>query len=200
MFKSLKIMLLVIMLSTGVYQVKAISILKPIITTGDNPVLETVGNLTTYAVPLAALSASLVLRDWQGAGQFLAAIAVSGATAGILKNTVQERRPWQPVGEKGVAFPSGHAVAAFAGSWFFWRRYGWRYGLFASLFALFVGYYRVEMQAHWVHDIIGSAVIAFLSAWLFVSKRTKPKLPPIIQFLFKPLSIRFNFKKDNIKW
>jgi membrane-associated phospholipid phosphatase len=183
------------------YQAKAISILQPIETTGDHPVLSTAGNLATYAVPLAALAATLVLRDWQGVGQFLVAFAISSGATGILKNVVNECRPRQPACEIGNSFPSGHATAAFAGSWFIWRRFGWRHGLFASLFAVFVGYYRVEVNAHWVHDVVASAFIAFLAAYLFVSKRANPKLNPMIKFGFSPkeklYGIRLYFNKEN---
>lgn len=119
----------------------------------------TAGALT---VPLAAGIISLAKDDWPGAWQLgFTYAATMGVTLG-LKKTVNETRP----NGNPESFPSGHAASAFAGAAYLQRRYGWQYALPAYALSTFVGYARVENDKHHWHDILASAVLANISAYL----------------------------------
>ena len=116
-------------------------------------------------VPLAAGIISLLRHDEPGAFQLgFSYVATMGATEG-LKYSINETRP---NGGKH-SFPSGHAASAFAGAAYLMRRYGWKYGLPAEAASILVGYARVHNDKHYWHDILGSAVIAHISAF-FIAK------------------------------
>ncbi len=116
-------------------------------------------------VPLTAGIISLLKGDKPGAFQLgFSYVATMGATEGF-KYAINETRP---NGGKH-SFPSGHAASAFAGAAYLMRRYGWKYGIPAEAASILVGYARVHNDKHYWHDILGSAVIAHISAF-FIAK------------------------------
>lgn len=58
-----------------------------------------------------------------------------------------------------LAFPSGTAVAAFAGATWIALRWGLKPGIPALLLAALVGFSRVYAGLHWPSDIVGGAVL-----------------------------------------
>ncbi len=65
------------------------------------------------------------------------------------------------------SFPSDHALLAFSVSWviLWWRRAA---GAVALALACLVALGRVVVGVHWPIDVVGSALIALLAAWIAV--------------------------------
>jgi membrane-associated phospholipid phosphatase len=123
---------------------------------------ETYGDVMRVALPVAALGISAAKREGGGVAQLAAtAVPTLGLTYG-LKALVHEERPDESGDD---SFPSGHTSSAFLGASYLHFRYGWRYGLPATVLAAAVAASRVEADKHYVHDVLASVVIAELSAY-----------------------------------
>lgn len=103
------------------------------------------------------------------------AVAVAFAFAEVVKKLVAEVRPCYslphdyfveacPV-RTDYAFPSGHSTTAFAtvaAVWLIDRRLS----AITAAFAVFEGFTRVYVGAHYPHDVIGAALFALPAAYL----------------------------------
>lgn len=127
--------------------------------------VEDIGTAFQVGLVTSSVGFSLYKRDLAGLKQYALSLGAASATAYALKYIVSEKRP---NGADYHAFPSGHTTVAFANAGYLWRRYGFHYGLPATLLAGFVAYSRVEANKHYWHDVIAGAGIGLLSSWLFV--------------------------------
>lgn len=123
------------------------------------------GDVLQIAIPVTAFTATLGLKDWKGSQQFLKGFMATELTVYTLKYALNERRP----NGESQSFPSGHTALAFFGSGFIHQRYGWQYAIPAYAAAALVGYSRVKIKEHWVHDVIGGAAIALLYSYLLTT-------------------------------
>jgi membrane-associated phospholipid phosphatase len=128
--------------------------------------LEQYSDIAAVGIPAIALIMTLAEGDSEGLKQFgLSSSVTLGATYG-LKQVINSTRPnGQP-----KSFPSGHAAWAFSGAAYLEDRYGWKVGIPAHAFAIGVAVARVESDNHRWGDVIASAVIAEVSAYVFTSK------------------------------
>lgn len=125
------------------------------------------GDVAQYALPAGAALISLWRGDSEGLAQFAESGAATLAATYALKYVVNERRP----DGGSYSFPSGHSALAFTGAAYVHERYGWQWGLPAELAAGLVAYSRVDAKRHYWHDVIASAALAHLSAYLLVDHR-----------------------------
>lgn len=104
-------------------------------------------------------------------GMFKATMYAS-ATTTVLKYTVREPRPY----DKSVknSFPSGHTTTAFAFSGYVAAEHGWAWGAPALALSTFVGYSRINDNAHYLHDVMAGATIGWVYGW-GISKYEKQK-------------------------
>ena len=128
--------------------------------------INTVGNTVTVALPITVAGISLKKHDADGLKEFLLSLGVAATVTVGLKYAVNEKRP----NGRLHSFPSEHAAVAFSSAGYLWRRYGYAYGIPATLLAGFVGLSRVEAHQHYWHDVLGGAAIGLLSSIAF----TKP--------------------------
>lgn len=128
--------------------------------------IETAGDITQVALPVAAIGATIYYKDKPGFYQFAYAGLTTVATVQALKYSVYRERP----NGHPKSFPSGHTAAAFVGAGFLQMRYGWAYGVPAYLLAGFTGYSRVESKNHWTSDVIAGAAIGIGTNLIFTSK------------------------------
>jgi membrane-associated phospholipid phosphatase len=142
---------------------------------------ETYGDVMRYGIPAAALGITAWKRDADGAKQFAATAVPTFALTYGLKAAVDEERP---DGSDDDSFPSGHAAWAFFGASYLHYRYGWQYGLPSYALAALVAASRVEADKHFVHDVLASAVIANVSAFIL----TDPENDRV--FLFPACNLR----------
>lgn len=146
-----------------------------------------VGSTLQYAVPLTALALTYVLHTTRDTDRFslssedllhlngsprhdlLLAIGRSAALTEALKFAVNEKRP----NGGDHSFPSGHTSFAFSGAEFIRKEYGWQWGIPAYLAAGYVGWSRVEANAHHTHDVLAGAAIGILANHDFGEIKTR---------------------------
>ena len=121
-------------------------------------------------LPVAALTTTLVQKDWKGLVQGLEVAGGTIATTFILKGIVQERRP---DGSNLHSFPSGHTAFTFASAAYLQRRYGWKFGAPAYAVATFVGWGRIYAKRHHVWDVVAGGAIGAGFAYLFTTPFAK---------------------------
>jgi membrane-associated phospholipid phosphatase len=101
------------------------------------------------------------------------ALLVSGVEAQILKYSVQRERP---DGADHYSFPSGHSSSAFSLATVLAGEYGWEAGVPAYLGACAVGYSRLELDKHWLSDVVFGAGLGIASGRAVVrAKRLRRK-------------------------
>lgn len=126
--------------------------------------VERSGDVLVFVTPLASLTTTLILKDYQGLKQ----AAFSGATAlaatYALKYIVKKERPDK---SDKLSFPSSHTMVTFTGAAFIQRRYGWKYGIPAYLLSSYVAWSRVYADKHDWWDVLGGAAIGIGSSYIF---------------------------------
>lgn len=123
------------------------------------------GDILQFTIPATALGTTLLLKDFGGSKEFAKGFLATTATAYGLKYLINEQRP----SHGKHSFPSGHTAIAFFGSGFIHKRYGWQYAIPAYAAAAFVGYSRIRIKEHWVHDVIGGTTIGLLYSIFFTT-------------------------------
>ena len=139
-------------------------------------VLEDTGDVLQMALPIAALTTTIVKKDWNGTKQLAISYGTSILVTHSLKRIVRKERP---EGRNLYdAFPSGHTTSAFSGASFIQRRYGWKYGKWAYLGASIVGVSRMEGPDGWhdIWDVIAGATIGIGSTYIFTKPYQKSKI------------------------
>lgn len=130
----------------------------------DTQDIRNVGDVTQFLPLVAGAGLSFAVHDREGTRQLgLAAGTTLVATQG-LKSLVEKTRPDN---SDDVSFPSGHTSASFVGSSFIWRRYGARWGVPATVLAVYTGFSRVVGQKHFLDDVVSGASIGVLSNLLW---------------------------------
>lgn len=116
------------------------------------------------ALPVSALTLTLVERDWKGLLQGVETAAATAAATLILKYSIKE---WRPDHSNRHSFPSGHTAVSFATAAYLQRRYGWIYGAPAYALSCYVGWGRVFSKKHHWYDVLAGAAIGAGSAYIF---------------------------------
>jgi membrane-associated phospholipid phosphatase len=136
---------------------------------------EKAGDVLQIIIPSIAYGTTLYLDDKEGQTQFYKSFGTNlGVTYG-LKYSIDKKRP---NGGKH-SFPSGHTSAAFQGASFIHKRYGLKYAVPAYIAATFVGYSRVDSDAHYTEDVIAGAVIGILSSFYFTTEYNDFEIKPV---------------------
>lgn len=154
-------------------------------------VVRDIGDYVQISLPLTGLGMSLAKKDREGTYQVLKSFALQTGTTILLKRAINRKRP---SGGK-YSFPSGHTSLSFMGSTFLWKRYGWRYGVPATIAASFVGYSRAGINdpVHHPSDVFAGAAIGVLSSLIFTKKRQSVNR---IDVTGDTTHIRINFKMN----
>jgi membrane-associated phospholipid phosphatase len=113
------------------------------------------GNVMAYVLPAAALGLTVCYKDGEGAWDFSESAAITMSITVALKYAIHTRRP----NGEPHSFPSGHSAITFSSAEFMRKRYGWKFGAPAYIFASVVGYSRVRAHVHYFRDVAAGAVI-----------------------------------------
>jgi membrane-associated phospholipid phosphatase len=131
---------------------------------GDN--IENSGDYLSIGLPLVALASTVGWRDGQPATlDFAKSMVTSVWTTVVLKRAVDKTRP----NGGQYSWPSGHTSSAFVGAGVLQIRHGWKVGVPAYLLAGYVGWTRVDAEAHYYVDVVSGAIIGIVSAYMFTS-------------------------------
>jgi membrane-associated phospholipid phosphatase len=136
---------------------------------------EQAGDILQIIIPTVAYGTTLYLDDREGQNQFYKSFGTNLSVTYGLKYSINKKRP---NGGKH-SFPSGHTSAAFQGTSFIHKRYGLKYAVPTYLAATFVGYSRVDSDAHYTEDVIAGAVIGTLSSFYFTTEYNGFEIKPI---------------------
>ena len=130
-----------------------------------------VGDVLQLGLPLSALGYAAITGDKVGGIQMVKSFAVQTVSTLVLKRAINRKRP----NGANYSFPSGHTSLAFVGSTCYWKRYGWEYGVPATLLAGFVGFSRVygDDPKHHVSDVFAGAGLGILSGLIFTRRKDK---------------------------
>lgn len=140
--------------------------------------VEYIGDGLAVIIPATAYGSTFYMDDHDGQIQFYKSIAASTATTFTLKYTVKRERP---DGSNDRSFPSAHTMFAFQGATFIHQRYGFTYAIAAYLGGVFVGYSRIEVDKHYLGDVLAGAAIGSLSSWYFTDRYKGVKIQPIVR-------------------
>jgi membrane-associated phospholipid phosphatase len=121
------------------------------------------GDVGRFAIPLTSLAASLLVHDFQGIGQLVLSNLVVQGTSEGLKLITHERRP---NGGCCHSFPSGHAAGAFTAASYIQFRYKFLYSVPLYAAATYVAYSRVQVKAHYTHDVAFGAALGIAGTYL----------------------------------
>ncbi|MDR0418145.1 MAG: phosphatase PAP2 family protein [Puniceicoccales bacterium] len=130
------------------------------------------GNFLRIIIPCVGCYISLARKDKVGTKQFFYAISVTILITYAIKwATYRMDIGIRPSGGT-KSFPSGHASCSFQGAFFLFKRYGWKLGIPALIFASLATYSRIYGRYHHWRDIIVGFFIALFVNKLFVTSRT----------------------------
>lgn len=132
----------------------------------------------------AAVTATLVQKDYKGLGQFALGEGAALATNYLLELCIRKERP-DCSGHH--AFPSTHTAVAFAASTYIGRRYGWKWSIPAYLVSAYVGFGRVYAKKHDTWDVLAGAAIG-VGAGYFLTRKHKKN----VTMAFSPYSLDGN--------
>lgn len=138
-----------------------------------NEAIETSGDVLLVALPVAAISSTLIMGDKDGSWQFFKGFAVNGIATYSLKFLVKKERPDL---SNNHSFPSGHASATFQSAAFIQKRYGWKFGIPAYSLASYTGFTRLNANKHEFVDVLAGAVIGVGSAYIFTTPYQNEKM------------------------
>lgn len=121
-------------------------------------------DVLAVALPVTALGASIIMKDWQGVKQAAFTGAATVGASLILKYAVKKERPDH---SNFHSFPSAHTSISFASAAYIQRRYGWKFGAPAYAVATYVGWARIYAKKHDIWDVLAGAAIGAGSAYIF---------------------------------
>ena len=137
---------------------------------------ETIGDISSIALPIGACLTTLYLGDTKGGIELLRSYTTTMALTYLFKYTIKERRPNS---QNRDSFPSGHTASAFSAATFVHKRYGWKYATIPYFFAIYTGYSRIYANRHYPRDVYAGAAIGILSSWYFTTSNESVKIEPI---------------------
>ena len=137
----------------------------PFIGDASDPI-RTAGDIGQIATPLYGLYLTYENSDAEGRTQFLKSSVATIFSTHFLKLTINKPRPDK---KDNNSFPSGHTSAAFSGSTFIHKRYGFNKAWPVYVVASFVGYSRVYAEKHYWEDVLAGAILAGINSWIFTS-------------------------------
>lgn len=147
------------------------------------------GDVAAYVLPAAALGLTAYFKDGEGAWEFSESATITMAVTFGLKYSIHSRRP---TGELH-SFPSGHAAITFSSAEFMRKRYGWKVGVPAYIFASFVGYTRIHAHEHYFRDVAAGAAIGMLTTYIVSMPYEGWHIQPVLNSSYRGLSVSRDF-------
>ena len=113
------------------------------------------------------------VKSFERSTLMLKASLYSDVMTEIFKRGFNEKRP----NGGSLSFPSGHATSAFAFSSIITMEHSEAWGIAANTMAAFVGFSRMNDNAHYLHDVIGGATIgAMYGVGLYYAQQKREEI------------------------
>jgi len=146
----------------------AVLLLFGVRTASAQQIVEDIGHYAQLGLPIAAAGISIIKNDKQGVVQLAKTVVVESVLVYSLKQVIDRERP----NGGRFAFPSGHTALSFTSATYLYKRYGWRYGVPATVVASFVGYsrYGIDEPVHYFSDVAAGAAIGIITSLLLTSR------------------------------
>lgn len=132
-----------------------------------NSGIESAGDIGLIAIPLAALSTTIIKGDKEGIWQFTKGFLLNELVTFGLKYTINKERPDF---SNNNSFPSGHTSTVFHGASFIHRRYGFKHSIPAYAVASFTAFSRIKAKKHDAIDVLAGVIIGIGSASIFTTE------------------------------
>lgn len=131
--------------------------------------VEEIGHYSQIALPITALGISVLKQDKQGVIQFTKSVLVESVLVYGLKQVIDRERP----NGRSFSFPSGHTAISFTSATYLYERYGWQYGVPATIVASFVGYSRFgpDEPVHYFSDVAAGAALGIVTSLIFTARK-----------------------------
>lgn len=117
--------------------------------------------------PIAVPAFALLRGDIPGVMMGISTIQILYATNRPLEHKLNMIRPCGCPG----SFPSGHTIMMSSSASFLWFRYGWRIGLLPMIMVFLFMSDRVDAQAHYWTDVLGTAFLYHWITGFFITRR-----------------------------
>jgi len=140
---------------------------------------EKAGDFLQIAIPAIAYGATFYFDDSDGRSQFYKSFGVNILATQVLKQSINAKRP----NGGDHSFPSGHTSAAFQGAGFIHARYGLDYAWPAYAAATFVGYSRIDSNAHYLRDVVAGAALGVATSFYFTRNPYQAKSALIVPYI-----------------
>lgn len=147
------------------------------------------GDVMMVMSPAYTFGMTVMAKDWNGSLQLGESVLAAQLASEGIKSLELERRP---NGNDRKSLPSGHAAGAFSGAMFVHKRYGWKPALIPYGMSLIASWSRVEVRAHYWHDVLAGAAVSGLFTWILVDKY----LPDGVNIGVEPDGVRVGFQTD----
>jgi membrane-associated phospholipid phosphatase len=154
--------------------------------------IEKAGDVLQFAIPAYAAGLTAMEYDYEGLKEFAFSFTATEMAVHGLKYAFREKRPLR---NDRDSFPSGHTAAAFSSALFIHKRYGLKQAALPYCLAAFTGYSRVYAEEHYIHDVIGGALIAGAITYLFTNSYNSKNINVggFYDGKYMYLSVRFDF-------
>ncbi len=129
--------------------------------------IEDIGTAFQFIVPTIAGTRALY-DDKESFNQFLWHYLTLNGTVHLIKFLINEKRPKS---DRYESFPSGHTAATFGGATFMHFRYSFSETKYLYLMSAFTGFSRLYSNKHYIHDVLASIGLSFLTSYIFVHKK-----------------------------
>lgn len=136
--------------------------------------IQDTGDYLQYALPIFFISYQACFGTNHVSQIFAVSLAVALLLMTLIKGLFNNPRPrevntddnpdldldWSP--DEGNSFVSGHSTAAMCGGiWMF--QINWLFGVLGVILALFVGFSRIVVKAHWLRDVLIAYLLVIIN-------------------------------------
>lgn len=135
------------------------------------------GDILQITLPLSIGTYGLITKNKILLKSFVKYFIISQAITHSLKAIVRRPRPYNK--NRKDSFPSGHTSSAFTAPVFLHSKYGLATAIPFYALSTYTGYSRVVSNKHYITDIIGGIIVAFISLYI----------EAIIKFIIKKIKI-----------
>lgn len=156
-----------------------------------NETIERTGDVLLIALPVAAVTTSILKNDKKGSWQYSKGLLLTGVISYGLKLGIHKMRPDF---SNENSFPSGHTSITFQSAAFVHKRYSFKESIPFYALAGFTAFSRIHAEKHDGWDVLAGAIVGIGSSYLFTTSQKKEELKLSFTKVGNNYFIGFNYK------